>query len=82
MLTVALARNDHPSQPAIQRVTPQSVPVLQVPPAREVSLYDKIKEDVKFRRELAEKCGFGFELPSVVTMVPKTEEFGEAKKAA
>ena len=23
-------------------------------------LYDKIKEDEKFRREWAEKCGFGF----------------------
>lgn len=27
-------------------------------------LYDKIKEDVAFRRKWAERCGFGFELPS------------------
>ena len=26
-------------------------------------LYDKIKEDVQFRRKWAEQCGFGFELP-------------------
>lgn len=37
-------------------------------------LYDIIKEDVEFRREWAEKCGFGFKLPSVVPNVPKTEE--------
>jgi hypothetical protein len=36
--------------------------------------YDKIKEDVKFRKEWAEKCGFGFKLPSVVPNVPKMEE--------
>jgi len=35
-------------------------------------LYDKIKEDVPFRRQWAERCGFGFELPSVVPNVPKT----------
>jgi integrase len=35
-------------------------------------LYDKIKEDVQFRKTWAEKCGFGFELPSVVPNVPKT----------
>ena len=33
-------------------------------------LYDKIKEDVQFRKMWAEKCGFGFELPSVVPNVP------------
>ena len=37
------------------------------------ALYDKIKEDVAFRREWAERCGFGFDLPSVVPNVPKTE---------
>ena len=37
-------------------------------------LYDKIKEDVEFRKEWAEKCGFGFKLPSVVPNVPKMEE--------
>ena len=34
-------------------------------------LYDKVKEDVGFRRKWAERCGFGFELPSVVPNVPK-----------
>ena len=37
-------------------------------------LYDKIKEDVEFRKEWAEKCEFGFKLPSVVPNVPKMEE--------
>ena len=45
-------------------------------------LYDKIKEDVAFRREWAEKCAFGFKLPSVVPNAPKTEENDEAEKAA
>lgn len=36
--------------------------------------YDKIKEDVTFRRTWAEKCGFGFELPAVVPNVPRNEE--------
>jgi hypothetical protein len=45
-------------------------------------LYDKIKEDVTFRREWAEKCGFGFKLLSVVPNVPKIEENDEAKKVA
>jgi integrase len=45
-------------------------------------LYDKIKEDLAFRREWAEKCGFGFKLPSVVPNVPKMEEKDETKKAA
>ncbi len=34
-------------------------------------LCDKIKEDVEFRRKWSEKCGFGFELSSVV---PKCTE--------
>ncbi len=29
-------------------------------------LYDKIKEDIQFRKMWAEQCGFGFELHSVV----------------
>jgi integrase len=45
-------------------------------------LYDKIKEDVKFRREQAESCGFGFELPSVVPNVPKKAPKTKAAKAA
>ena len=43
-------------------------------------LYDKIKEDEKFRREWAEKCGFGFELPSVVPNVPKIEKMTRLKR--
>jgi hypothetical protein len=34
-------------------------------------LYDKTKEDVEFRSKWAEKCGFGFDLPSVVRMYRK-----------
>jgi len=45
-------------------------------------LYDKIKEDVQFRKMWAEKCGFGFELPSVVPNVPKIVEKTEVAKAA
>jgi len=45
-------------------------------------LYDKIKEDASFRKLWAEKCGFGFELPSVVPNVPKTAEETEAAEAA
>jgi hypothetical protein len=45
-------------------------------------LYDKIKEDVVFRRMWAEKCGFGFELPSVVPNVPKRTEEAAVLKAA
>jgi integrase len=48
-------------------------------------LYDKIKEDVEFRRQWAERCGFGFKLPPVVPNVPnvpKIEENGEGQKAA
>jgi hypothetical protein len=45
-------------------------------------LYDKIKEDVAFRRRWAERCGFGFHLPSVVPNVPKFTEKTEAAMAA
>lgn len=45
-------------------------------------LYDKIKEDMKFRRKWAEKAGFAFKLPLVVPNVPKIEEKDEAKKAS
>jgi hypothetical protein len=43
-------------------------------------LYGKVNEGVEFRREWAEKCGFGFKLPSVVPNVPKTEEKDESRK--
>jgi len=45
-------------------------------------LYDKIKEDVAFRRKWAERCGFGFQLPSVVPNVPKCTEKTEVAIAA
>ena len=45
-------------------------------------LYDKIKEDVAFRRTWAERCGFGFELPSLVPNVPKIVPKPAASKAA
>jgi hypothetical protein len=44
--------------------------------------YDKIKEDVGFRKMRAEKCGFGFELPPVVPMVPKKGVKTSIRKAA
>jgi hypothetical protein len=44
-------------------------------------LYDKIKEDFSFRREQAEKAGFGFELAPVVPIVPKKTARNEATKA-
>ena len=44
-------------------------------------LYDKIKEDVEFRKLWAEKCGFGFELPSVVPNVPKNDVILPTEKA-
>ena len=44
-------------------------------------LYDKIKEDVAFRRKWAEQCGFGFELPSVVQYT-KIAEKPEGQKPA
>jgi hypothetical protein len=45
-------------------------------------LYDKIKEDVEFRKEWAEKRGFGFELPAVVPSVPKRRKKSTILKAA
>jgi integrase len=45
-------------------------------------LYDKIKEDVAFRRKWAERCGFGFDLSSVVPNVPKTAEKNRSSKGS
>jgi hypothetical protein len=45
-------------------------------------LYDKIKEDVAFRRKWAERCGFGFQLLSVVPNVPKCTEKTDVPIAA
>jgi hypothetical protein len=44
--------------------------------------YDKIKEDVEFRGDWADKAGFGFELPSVVPNVPTKEEYFDVEKIA
>jgi hypothetical protein len=50
---------------------------------RDVSdLYDKVKEDVVFSRKWAERCGLGFELPSVVPNVPKIIQKPASAKAA
>ena len=32
-------------------------------------LYDKIKSNVAFRKEMAEKAGLGFELPSKIIVI-------------
>lgn len=49
-------------------------------------LYDKVKEDLQFRLEWAEKCGIGFELPefglSIVPSVPNVPKNGGADAAA
>jgi len=45
-------------------------------------LYDKVKEDVGVRRKWAERCGFGFELPSVVPNVPKIVQKSASPEAA
>jgi integrase len=46
-------------------------------------LYDKIKRDIAFRRQWAEKCGIGFELaPLVVPNVPKMRKKRTLAKAA
>ena len=44
-------------------------------------LYDKIWEEVAFRKMWAGKSGFGFELPSVVPNVPRKEDQSEAAKS-
>lgn len=44
-------------------------------------LYDKVKRDVELRRELAESCGYGFDLPSC-PVVPERILQPERRKAA
>lgn len=44
--------------------------------------YDKGKEDDALRKEWAERCGFGFDLPSIVPIVPKSEGNDEVREAA
>jgi len=44
--------------------------------------YDKIKEDVAFRKMWAEMAGIGFELHSAVPNVPKSEDKDDVGKAA
>lgn len=45
-------------------------------------LYDKIKEDVPFRRECAERPGIGFDLPSAIPNVPKGEDSSCSEEVA
>jgi len=45
-------------------------------------LYDKIKEDVSFRQDWAEKSGLGFELPAVIPKIPKNEDIKLVEEAA
>jgi integrase len=49
-------------------------------------LYDKVKEDLQFRLEWAEKCGIGFELPefglSIVPNVPNVPKNEDVEMAA
>ena len=40
--------------------------------------YDKVKRDRKLRLEWAETCGYGFDLPSAVPVVPEPDEGKEA----
>ena len=42
-------------------------------------LYDKIKSDVAFRREMAEKAGLGFELPSKICVIGRNGRKIESK---
>jgi integrase len=46
-------------------------------------LYDKVKEDLQFRLEWAEKCGIGFELSGLgLSVVPNVPRFEDNEKAA
>jgi integrase len=45
-------------------------------------LYDRVRDDVEFRRKKAEEYGIGFELPSVVPNVPKLATKKTKKMAA
>ena len=45
-------------------------------------LYDKIRHDLAFRRMWGERCGVGFDLPSIVPNVPKTVLSHATEKAA
>ena len=38
-------------------------------------LYDKIKSNVGFRKEMAEQAGLGFELPSKILVIGRKLEF-------
>jgi hypothetical protein len=44
-------------------------------------MYDRVKEDVEFRRMWAEKCGIGFELPEIcLSAVPNVPKNAAIKK--
>lgn len=42
-------------------------------------LYDRVRDDMEFRRKRAEEYGIGFQLPSIV---PKVPSFAAKTKAA
>jgi integrase len=43
--------------------------------------YDRIREDATFRRDVAERCGFGFKLPGIVPNVSNCAEEPEVENA-
>ncbi len=48
-------------------------------------LYDMVKDKATFRKKKAEECGIGFELPSLLSIVPnvpKTHSKSKSAKAA
>lgn len=45
-------------------------------------LYDRVRDDVEFRRKKAAEYGVGFELPSIVPNVPRIAHKTMAAKAA
>ena len=44
-------------------------------------LYDRSQEDTKYRKQIAEQLGIGFDLPSIVLSVPKPSESEDAVAA-
>jgi len=45
-------------------------------------LYDRVRDDVEFRRRKAEEYGIGFQLPSIVPIVPRIATKSMAAKAS
>ena len=44
-------------------------------------LYDRSQEDAKYRKQVAEQVGIGFEIPPIVLFVPKPPESEDAVAA-